>query len=281
MVIVLVVALIGTTAIGLAAATTAGVIYACVNNGSGTLKIVAASDACPNNWTAISWNAQGQAGPTGPTGPTGPVGPQGDKGLTGATGAQGPVGATGAPGPIGPIGPRGLTGANGATGAQGPKGETGAAGSTGAPGASGSIVGSPCLTGAGQPGTVAMAADSNDALSLRCQGPDFSIAVSPTTRTVAAGGASVDYTVTITRINGFTGPVTLSSNLVEGPGGVTKTFSVNPATAADATSVMTVTTSSSTIPNTWAFHMIGTSGSLTRANSSLSAPGVLLLTITP
>jgi hypothetical protein len=131
MVITLVVALVGTTSIGLAAATTAGVIYACVNNNSGTLKIVSATDSCSNGWTALSWSEQGPAGATGATGPQGPIGATG---ATGATGAQGPQGPQG---PIGPTGANGATGATGATGAQGPQGATGPTGAQGLQGTTG------------------------------------------------------------------------------------------------------------------------------------------------
>src|SRR5258706_16124406 len=83
MTMTLVIALVGTTTIGFAAATTAGVINACVNNNSGTVKIVGATDTCPPNWTALSWSDQGSAGATGATGATGPTGPAGGTGATG------------------------------------------------------------------------------------------------------------------------------------------------------------------------------------------------------
>ena len=143
MTLTLVAALVGTTSIGFAAATTAGVIYACVNNSSGTIKIVAAGETCPTNWTALSWSDQGSAGATGATGATGPAGATGATGATGPAGATGPTGAAGATGAVGATGPAGPTGATGAqgptgaTGAQGTKGDTGAAGATGATGATG------------------------------------------------------------------------------------------------------------------------------------------------
>jgi hypothetical protein len=86
MVIVLVAALIGATMVGFAAATTAGVIYACVNNSSGTIHIVSATTTCTSNEVALSWNTEG---PPGATGAAGPVG------LTGATGSSGAAGAPG------------------------------------------------------------------------------------------------------------------------------------------------------------------------------------------
>jgi Phage Tail Collar Domain/Collagen triple helix repeat (20 copies) len=150
MTVTLVVALVGTTMIGLAAATTAGVIYACVNNSSGTIKIVAATDTCPANWTALSWSDQGSAGATGATGATGPAGATGATGPAGATGAagtngtngtNGATGATGAAGATGAVGASGPQGPTGATGPQGAKGDTGASGATGPAGPAGTATG--------------------------------------------------------------------------------------------------------------------------------------------
>src|SRR5215831_21207272 len=49
-------------------------IYACVNNSSGAVKIVAAGTVCPNNQSLVTWNI---VGPQGAQGPQGPQGPQG------------------------------------------------------------------------------------------------------------------------------------------------------------------------------------------------------------
>ncbi len=95
MVITLVAALVGATTIGFAAATTAGVIYACVNNSSGTIHIVSATTSCANNELLLVWNAEGPTGAQGATGPAGPTGAQGATGATGATGPQGPSDAYG------------------------------------------------------------------------------------------------------------------------------------------------------------------------------------------
>ena len=51
-----------------------GVISACVNNSSGTIKI---NDNCNGNWSRLDWNAEGPQGPQGPTGLQGPQGPPG------------------------------------------------------------------------------------------------------------------------------------------------------------------------------------------------------------
>jgi hypothetical protein len=121
--------IIATSTVGLATAVTTGMIYACVNNSSGTIKIVSATTACATNEIQLVWNVDGIAGATGPAGATGATGPTGPSGTPGATGA------TGATGPTGPSGTPGATGATGATGPSGPKGDTGAQGATGPAGA--------------------------------------------------------------------------------------------------------------------------------------------------
>lgn len=74
-----------------------GLIQACVNTHSGTIKIVSADEDCRRGWVSLSWNQ---------TGPQGPAGPQGE---------QGPAGPQGVPGPAGPVQARsGAIGQNGA-----------------------------------------------------------------------------------------------------------------------------------------------------------------------
>lgn len=77
-------ALIGMATIAFGAAASAGVVYACVNDSSGTVKVVGPTDACPTNWTALSWNQQGPKGDSGAPGATGPTGPAGAPGPSGA-----------------------------------------------------------------------------------------------------------------------------------------------------------------------------------------------------
>jgi hypothetical protein len=90
-------------AVAVAAIVSAGVAYssaesgsstltACVNDTNGNMRLVGSASDCRQHETAVSWNAEGTAGPTGPTGATGPTGPQG------ATGPQGPTGADGVSG---------------------------------------------------------------------------------------------------------------------------------------------------------------------------------------
>jgi type VI secretion system secreted protein Hcp len=86
------------------------IFYACVNNNSGTIKMVGENKNCSGNEVKISWNQVGPKGDTGATGPEGLQGPKGDKGDTGATG------------PEGLQGPKGDKGDTGATGSQGPPG---------------------------------------------------------------------------------------------------------------------------------------------------------------
>jgi len=90
-------------------------IFACVNNSSGEIKIVAPNTGCQNNQRLLVWNVAGQgvpgpAGPAGPAGPVGPAGAPGAPGTAGAIGPQGPSGVAGPAGPIGPIGPAGPVG---------------------------------------------------------------------------------------------------------------------------------------------------------------------------
>jgi N-acetylneuraminic acid mutarotase len=68
--------------------------------------------------------------------------------------------------------------------------------------------------------------------------PGFTLAANPNTLTVAQGASGVS-TVTVSDIGGFTGSVTLSASGL--PGGVTATFSPNPATGS---STLTLTASS-------------------------------------
>ena len=96
--------------IAMRAASTPGVLEACINPGNGNMRLVDSSTPCHNNESRVSWDITGPAGPPGPTGPTGPtgaIGPAGATGPAGPTGADGATGATGAIGPIGLTGPPG------------------------------------------------------------------------------------------------------------------------------------------------------------------------------
>ena len=65
--------------IAMRAASTPGVLEACINPGNGGMRLVDSSTPCHNNEDRVSWNITGPAGPPGPTGPAGPTGPTRDQ----------------------------------------------------------------------------------------------------------------------------------------------------------------------------------------------------------
>jgi hypothetical protein len=69
--------------------------YACLQEPSGSLRMVAAGAKCPRGSRVISWSQQGPAGPPGRPGANGAPG---KPGATGAAGKQGPAGPPGKPG---------------------------------------------------------------------------------------------------------------------------------------------------------------------------------------
>jgi Collagen triple helix repeat (20 copies) len=82
-------------------------IFACVNNNSGAVRIVAQAAACRAPESLVTWNVVGPQGPPGPAGPAGALGPPGPQGPAGPAGALGPPGPQGPAGPPGPPGPKG------------------------------------------------------------------------------------------------------------------------------------------------------------------------------
>src|SRR5436190_20051533 len=66
--------------IAMRAASTPGVLEACVNPGNGNLRLVDSSTPCHDNESRVSWDITGPAGPPGPTGPAGPTGATGPEG---------------------------------------------------------------------------------------------------------------------------------------------------------------------------------------------------------
>src|SRR6516225_9158013 len=82
-------------------------IFACVNNNSGAIRIVAQGAACRAPESLVTWNVVGPQGPPGPAGPAGALGsagqqgPAGPQGMRGEGGERGPYGPAGAPGPKG------------------------------------------------------------------------------------------------------------------------------------------------------------------------------------
>lgn len=91
---------------------------------------------------------------------------------------------------------------------------------------------------------------------------DFSLSVSPGSRSVVRGKAAT-YTVTVWPQDGFTGSVNMSATGV--PSGTTATFSPNPATTS---SVLTAQTSRSTPLGGYTLTITGTSGSLSRSTTA-------------
>jgi hypothetical protein len=73
--------------LGAMAVASGGEIYhACVNNSSGTIKMISESGTCAQNELRIVWNQQGPQGPAGAKGDQGEVGPQGPQGEAGPAG---------------------------------------------------------------------------------------------------------------------------------------------------------------------------------------------------
>jgi regulation of enolase protein 1 (concanavalin A-like superfamily) len=97
-----------------------------------------------------------------------------------------------------------------------------------------------------------------DNVSITAPAPDFSIAASPSSQTVAPGG-STNYTATISALNGFSSGVSLTVSGL--PSGATGSF--NPPTiTGSGSSTLTVSTASSTPIGTSTLTITGTSGSL-------------------
>jgi hypothetical protein len=111
--------------------------YACVNNNSGTIKMVNENTNCSSSEVKVTWNQVGPKGDKGDTGATGLQGPKGDKGDKGETGAAGSNGEQGLKGDKGDTGAAGPQGLQGEQGLKGDKGDSGAAGSQGLQGEQG------------------------------------------------------------------------------------------------------------------------------------------------
>jgi hypothetical protein len=89
--------------------------------------------------------------------------------------------------------------------------------------------------------------------------PDFTLTVSPTSRTVNRGN-STTYAVTITRTNGFTGPVTLAMTGQQTRD--TVTYTANPVATGATTATITVKTASQDSRSTRTLTITGTGGAL-------------------
>ena len=82
-------------------------IHGCVDNRTGAIRIIGATQNCASKEIALDWNIAGPAGPQGLAGPAGPIGPAGPAGVAGPAG---PAGATGPAGPPGVGSPRVING---------------------------------------------------------------------------------------------------------------------------------------------------------------------------
>jgi hypothetical protein len=89
---------IGGASAVLANGNSGNVIYACVNNNSGTVKIVAADTVCHQNSTLVHWNQEGTPGMDGADGADGVDGQDGSDGQDGTDGQDGADGADGTAG---------------------------------------------------------------------------------------------------------------------------------------------------------------------------------------
>jgi hypothetical protein len=117
------------------------------------------------------------------------------------------------------------------------------------------------------------------ALSFASANPDFSLTVSPSSRSVAPGGTTAPYTVTIHPSNGFSGTVNLSASGL--PSGTGATF--NPP-GATTTSSLTISTTAAVAAGSYPFTITGTSGSLSHSTSAtlvVSSTGDFSISVTP
>src|SRR5205807_1305241 len=120
--------------------------------------------------------------------------------------------------------------------------------------------GSYALTITGASGTLTHTASVTLAVSP-APAPDFSLSATPASQS-AVQGAGTTYAVSITPSGGFTAAVTLSVSGL--PGGVTTSFSPNPA---NASSTMTVGIGATTSSGSYALTITGVSGTLTHTTS--------------
>jgi hypothetical protein len=106
----------------------------------------------------------------------------------------------------------------------------------------------------------AVGSDSLCNFGLSGQTSSFALSASPTSQSVAAGGAGT-YTVSVTPSNGFANTVTLSASGL--PSGATATFGPTAISGGSGTSTLTLTTSTSTPSGSYPITISGTDGTLT------------------
>lgn len=105
---------------------------------------------------------------------------------------------------------------------------------------------------------------SQDVTLVVSSTPDFSVAVTPATQTVARGG-STSFQVSLTAVNGFASPVSLSVSGL--PSGTSASFSPNPVTPT-ASSTMTVSATNVATLGQFGLTVSGTGGQLVRSGST-------------
>src|SRR4030095_14374717 len=97
--------------------------------------------------------------------------------------------------------------------------------------------------------------------------PDFSLSASPSSRSTARGG-NVAYTVSVSALNGFSGPVNFSASGL--PSGAAASF-VPPSITGSGSSTLTVSTSASSPVGTYTLTVTGAAGALSHSvNVTLS-----------
>ncbi|PYX89958.1 MAG: hypothetical protein DMG68_03430 [Acidobacteria bacterium] len=120
----------------------------------------------------------------------------------------------------------------------------------------------PTATATATPGPsatpTATASPSPTATPTPTPAPDFTLSISPSSRSVNRPGGTVTYTVTVSPTNGFNSPVSLSVSGL--PSGVTASFNPNPTTT---TSTMTVNVPSSSPRGTFTLTVTGSGGTPT------------------
>jgi VCBS repeat-containing protein len=93
--------------------------------------------------------------------------------------------------------------------------------------------------------------------------PDFTLAVAPATRTIAAGGTAA-YTVTVTAVDGYSTPVALTVTGAPSDGIAGFTPSTVTPTVKGGQSTLNIGTTTSTTPNPYTLTVVAKSGGITK-----------------
>jgi YD repeat-containing protein len=103
--------------------------------------------------------------------------------------------------------------------------------------------------------------------SVTLQVNSFNLSVSPGSQSVAPGGATTSYTVTVAPSNGFSGTVAFTASGL--PTGASASFNPTSVAGGSGSTVMTVTTTGSTPSGTSTLTITGTSGGLVRTTTAI------------